>query len=445
MSEPETRQAVVDTARLAEAIAEVRGDAREAADHITAVETDIAVLRGHTDTLLDADRRALADRADLARVGGARLLSDSVVLDGTAAERLRIRRLRPGEAVERPFAASRGVTCCVTGAADVRALWGRLLAREASSIDDCLRGNPATILDIPDASVSKDALSTLHVALRGERGGPRPLGDVAVPRFAHAVAPRKLRNFAHWLLDCLPQAAALATVAPGARMLLPCPLNDMQRTTLELAGVAPAQMTEWDGGAVCAKRLLIFESDGRMGGGRPLSPLLAMRRRVAGDIRPGSRRIYVSRRDARSKRRWAVNEPAIEALFASHGFEIVCPTSHTLADLVRIFGEASIVAGLNGAGLAHIFFSPPGTHVAVLLTDSLVRWHADSGGARSLWASEHHARAGELAALGDSPRFYTHVAAAFGQPCHSFLGADDVPLDDLRRFLAEVMSRVVAQ
>jgi hypothetical protein len=56
-----------------------------------------------------------------------------------------------------------------------------------------------------------------------------------------------------------------------------------------------------------------------------------------------------------------------------------------------------------------------------------------------LWSSDHHSVSGELAALGDSPRFYAHVAAALDQYCHSFVTPDDVPLVRLSAFLDDVL------
>ena len=108
---------------------------------------------------------------------------------------------------------------------------------------------------------------------------------------------------------------------------------------------------------------------------------------------------------------------------------------------MRIFAEARVVAGVNGAGLAHILFAPPGTHVILLFSDSLMRWHATEGGARSEWLDERRP-ADQLTALGDSPRVYAHVAAGFGQVSHSFVGGDEMPLDRLGAFLDEVLEGV---
>jgi capsular polysaccharide biosynthesis protein len=442
-----------DLARFSQSVAALRSGLRDVAGRLGALEVQLADARRRTEELLAVSRQDLSERAGMARIAGARLLSDSLVLDGSPAERLHVRRIRVGEPVERPFSRWMRTTICVSGASDVQALWDRILTREARAVDGMLRGRPSTILDVPDAVVSKTAAAGLHVSLRNDRhvfagpdhgrGAAVEEAVVAVPRFTYAFPLRKLRNFSHWLLDCLPQVVALLTVAPQARFLLPPTVKEFQRSTLALAGLSPEQVVSWDGAPIRAGRVLIFESDGRAGGGRPLSGLLEMRRRIAeGPSASGSRRtrrIYVSRRDAKAKRQWATNEAGVEALFESRGFDILCPTDYPLDELMRIFREAAIVAGLNGAGLAHIFFSSPGTHVIVLLTDSLIRWHADESGSRSLWSSDHHSVSGELAALGDSPRFYAHVAAALDQYCHSFVTPDDVPLVRLSAFLDDVL------
>ena len=187
-----------------------------------------------------------------------------------------------------------------------------------------------------------------------------------------------------------------------------------------------------------------MEDDGRGGGGRPLSALLQMRHRLLAGTAPRAAvtgRIYVSRRDAKPHRRWVDNERDVEALFASRGFTVVSMRECPLEEQVELFATARIVAGVSGAGLAGIVFTPPGSHVITLVSDELMRWYAAEGQSRALWMSPS-ASGGELAQLGDSPRFYGHVAAAFGQTSHYFVGPDRVPLEALAAFLDEVLARV---
>jgi capsular polysaccharide biosynthesis protein len=169
---------------------------------------------------------------------------------------------------------------------------------------------------------------------------------------------------------------------------------------------------------------------------------MEVRRRLApaGAQAGRSRRIYVSRRDAPKKRKWIGNEPDVEQLFRSRGFEIIVMRDCPLDEQVRLFKDARVVAGLNGGGLTDIVFSSSGIDVIVLLSDTLMRWYA--GGGRSMWAGGARGKGGQLAALGDSPRFWTHVAATFEQRCHSFVGGDEMPLGELARFLDDVLAEV---
>lgn len=420
----------------------LRTELRDMRERLHQLSAHAADSQRHTQQLLEIYRRDLGERARFAALPHAKLRSDALVLQGRPALRMRVERRSVGQPFERPFSSWLGVTRCASSAPDIRALWERLLACEAGS-GDVLRSLPSTVLDMPGAVVSRDATGMLRVSLRPQREGTT--GMCAVPRFAYTFPARKLRNFGHWLLDCVPQVVAMSAVAPDAVFLLPAPLRGFHRSTLSLVGLAPRQMVEWDGAPVECGQLLVQESDGRMGGGRPLAALAEMRRLLArqeGTSNSRGRRIYVSRRDARNKRRWLSNEPAVEAVFRSRGFEILAMADHSLEEQVRIFRDARIVAGISGAGLADIVFSPPATHVVVLLSDSLIRWYADQVGQRSAWVEPEKATRGGLAALGDSPRFYVHLAAAFDQYCHCFLGGDEMPLDPLSGFLDDVLRQV---
>jgi hypothetical protein len=412
------------------------------------------------DGLLTLERAAVREQAAIAAVEGARLLVDRIVINGHPGQRLRIRRRRVGAPVERRLGQWVGVTRCETPAADVREMWARLMEAETNRPDDRLRGQASTILEIPDAVAALDQGGTLRVTM--EEGPRSDVADaIAIPRCTYALPPRKRRNFGHWLVDCVPQVDVLTSVDPAAMILVAPFERPFQSWALTLARAA-GRFVEWDGRPVAARRVVLFESDGRTGGGRPLSALTALRQRLLGQYdaggsaavapepwqrRPspqaaarGDRRFYVTRRDARNRRKWVSNEEAIEQIFARRGFEIVSMADVPFDDQARLFRQARVVAGVSGAGLTDLLFSPPGTHAIVLISDSLMRWYADDRGARSFWADGR--RGGDLAELGDSPRFYTHLAAAFEQYCHTFVGADDMPLDPLAAFVDETLARV---
>jgi capsular polysaccharide biosynthesis protein len=406
-------------------------------------------LHRETAMLLATRRDDVLEQARLGALSGARLAADGIHLIGPPSARLRTRRLQSGEAVDLPFSSQMGLSSVASAAPDVRDLWERLLAREKGSADDRLRGAPSTALEIRHATVALGADHTIDVRLDATEARDRVTDAVtiAIPKLTYHFSARKLRNFGHWLLDGVPQIVALDALAPDALFLLPDPLKTVYRSTLGLLGITDDRLRPWTGSPMSCSRLLLLEDDARGGGGRPLSALLETRRRFlqrAGAHGPPSRRIYVSRRDAKRHRRWVDNEPEVEALFASRGFEIVAMNECSWPEQVRLFSTARVVAGASGAGLADIVFTPPGAHVITLVSDELMRWYAAEGQSRALWMNPAATGGGELAQLGDSPRFYGHVAAAFGQFSHYFVGPDLVPLGPLSTFLDDVLARVMA-
>jgi capsular polysaccharide biosynthesis protein len=441
--------------RHAKALASLEASSETLQQDVTALRALLAdlsarlgTLHADTEALLASCREDAHEQARLGAPSGARLAADGIRLIGPPSARLRTRRLRSGEPVDLPFASQMGATVLASSAPDVRDLWARVLAREAECVDDRLRGAPSTVLDIHHATVALAGDHSIDVTL-DDTGAPERASDavtIAVPKLTYHFAARKLRNFGHWLLDGVPQIVALDALAPGAVFLVPDPLKAVYVETLGLLGITADRLRPWKGRPLSCSRLLLLEDDARGGGGRPLSALLQTRarllRRTQMTGRP-SRRLYVSRRDAKPHRRWVDNEPDVEAVFASRGFDIVSMRDRPLSEQVELFASAQVVAGASGAGLAGVLFSPPGAHVITLISDELMRWYAAEWQSRAWWMSPP-AAGGELAQLGDSPRFYAHVAAAFGQVSHSFVGPDRVPLDALSAFLDTVLAQVRA-
>ena len=77
----------------------------------------------------------------------------------------------------------------------------------------------------------------------------------------------------------------------------------------------------------------------------------------------------------------------------------------------------------------------------VLVSDSLMRWYADEGKSRALWMSTDEVSGGQMSELGDSPKFYGHVAATFEQVSHFFVGGDEMPLRQLSSFIEDVLDQ----
>jgi hypothetical protein len=421
-------------------------------DEVARLEGDLRGLadlaqqqRQALDALVARQVADISETARLAALSGARVRSTSIAVTGSAGRRSAIRRHEIGAAVALPVRPWMGVTAFTSPQPDVRALWDRLLEAEARSEGYELRGLPSTVLEFQQAVVAKGEM--LQVSLPAP-AAPRPgpatphAREVIVPRFTHDFLKRKLRNVGHWLLDCLPHMLALDPLAPHALFLLPPLPAEVHWESLALVGVPRERVLTWDGGPVACDRLLVQETEGRIVRGRPLPALLAMRRRALASApgpSRGHRRIYISRRDATSSRQWVANEREVEALFEQRGFELLVMAGMSLEQQMWVFREAQVVAGVSGAGLADILFANPGTHVITLLSDSLIRWYADQAGTRSRWV---RAKSAPLSALSDSPRFYAHLAAAFEQHCHTFVGEDAMPLEALGGFVDDVLAQV---
>lgn len=445
---PEPDDTAAETA-LVPSLAQCEGDIGRLSDAVARLQRHAEATSSNLEEQLvqwRADSRARAALVALPRAKvGRPTRRVSLSFDGRPSRRLQVARLPKGETIERPFSRQMGITRCVTPSDDVRGLWEVLRAAEAQS-GDLLRAGPSVVMDVPGATVSALPGGPVSVSL-GHSGDLAPVRHervVALPLFTYDYLPKKLGNFGHWLLDCVPQAVVLADLAPDAIFLLPPQVRGFSRPTLSMVGLRPEQCVVWDGSPISCDRLLLFEDDGRLGGGRPLSSLMELRRRLGFGDQPtprGTRRLYISRRDARRRRRWVSNQKDVEKVFRRRGFEVLTMADCSLEQQVEAFRNASVVAGISGAGLADIVFASPGIDVMVLHTDSLMRWYAPAEGTKSAWMKGADAVNGSLAALGDSPRFYAHLAALFEQHCHSFVSADEVPTDTLGEFVDAVLAR----
>jgi capsular polysaccharide biosynthesis protein len=77
------------------------------------------------------------------------------------------------------------------------------------------------------------------------------------------------------------------------------------------------------------------------------------------------RKIFISRADATSRR--IINQDEIEAIMSRRGYDIVVLGEMTAREQIRVFGDASQVVGVHGAGLTNVLFCAPGAHVLEIL------------------------------------------------------------------------------
>lgn len=183
--------------------------------------------------------------------------------------------------------------------------------------------------------------------------------DIATPLVGVAN-----RGYSHWLVDYLSllEGVEYYTECTGREptIIVPPDPPTWMRDSLELMGYGPDDYVEWNARGAWVKRLVL-----------PTTRRIRMRDLFTGNwwvasrIREGagvdgprtaSKRIYVSRSDASSRR--VVNEDDVMDRLDALGF-----TRYRLADIsfrerVELFSRAEVIAGPHGAGLAYMMFAP---------------------------------------------------------------------------------------
>ena len=208
------------------------------------------------------------------------------------------------------------------------------------------------ILDARDASLDLREIRhrPFHAALA------RRVPDLTLPR-AVWIAERVYHNHAHWLTAHLPKLALLRERGELGALVLPAERSAAIDASLRRLGIEPAEHPQLPTGAVLAVgELTLLETD------RFRPELLRLARdAMVGLEAAGPRRVLVSRRSARGRR--LVDEAAVAAVLAGHGFEPVEMERMDLDAQVALMAGAEAVVAPHGAGLANILFCRPGTKV----------------------------------------------------------------------------------
>lgn len=89
-----------------------------------------------------------------------------------------------------------------------------------------------------------------------------------------------------------------------------------------------------------------------------------LNRRLLGGRRPGTKRYYISRSEARIRK--VLNEVELEPVLRGFGFETVRPENLSLREQIDMFAECESLIGIHGAGLTNCLFMPSGGNVVEL-------------------------------------------------------------------------------
>jgi capsular polysaccharide biosynthesis protein len=179
-------------------------------------------------------------------------------------------------------------------------------------------------------------------------------------------------NYCHWVMDFLPRLQFYD------RRDLPLLINaqpaPFQRESLQLLGIGPDRLVELEyPGAYRVRDLLYPSTCSSVANPRlPFQPHIAAWLRTVYapwcSRRPPSRRIFISRSGAKEAHdRRLLNDLEIEAVAARHGFEIVACETLSFSEQVKLFSEASVIAGPHGAGFTNMVFAPETARIVELI------------------------------------------------------------------------------
>lgn len=184
-------------------------------------------------------------------------------------------------------------------------------------------------------------------------------------------------NYYHWICDVLPRLQdALPLLTPETQIILPPGLGAWQRRALNWLGIPSAQCVQYADKRPWKVDHLLYVSPVVMSANHEPKSFAWMRDRILQNClgrhaEKKARRLYVTRR--RALRRKVVNEEELQPVLEKFDFETVECESLEFEEQVRLFSQASVVAGPHGAGLTNICWSKPGTRFFEIFEPGSVR------------------------------------------------------------------------
>jgi capsular polysaccharide biosynthesis protein len=203
---------------------------------------------------------------------------------------------------------------------------------------------------------------------------PRQFVDEDVAVIYSVLSEKKIANYYHWVVEGLARAAMLehAGVPNSVRLLVPQPVLEMHRTWLAAIGIDEERVLPWSG-VPTRFRTVYLPSGPQHSGGSPIASAISFLRAHAARSRTAvpDRRLWISRRLARRRRKRMAGEADLLAVAANLGFEEIIAESLTAREQIELFAQAEAIAGPHGAGLANAVFMAPDTAVLEAAPESL--------------------------------------------------------------------------
>lgn len=172
------------------------------------------------------------------------------------------------------------------------------------------------------------------------------------------------QNYFHWLTDAIPRLYLAKQYDPNINLILPSFFQSISytRESLEPFKLGSVRIIPEDR-AVFVKNFQ-FPTYSALTGNyneNVIRAVGATYRQHFGASASAGRRIYISR--SKAPVRNVLNENEIIPILARHGFEIVQCENMSFSEQVKLFSEASMMAGPHGAGLVNMMFMHPGAKI----------------------------------------------------------------------------------
>jgi len=176
------------------------------------------------------------------------------------------------------------------------------------------------------------------------------------------VTPEAAGNYHHWTMDCLSRAGLAERAGFELRdfdyVLVKHRGHPYQNETLARLGFAPDQLVRVGNNAHFETDLLVVPAVRHDNMAVNRADTLYVRRLFLPDEPPASaarRRLYVGRRDAAFRR--VLNEDAFMPMLRALGFEEVSMSRLSVREQAKLFSEAEIIVGPNGAALSNLVYA----------------------------------------------------------------------------------------
>jgi capsular polysaccharide biosynthesis protein len=175
-------------------------------------------------------------------------------------------------------------------------------------------------------------------------------------------------TWGHWLVEILPALHVVEPFTEDDHVIVIPKFEPPQRE----AYVDSARALAADGARIVPTRDMLFRCEEVVltpdlaETGASVSPLVrAALERITEAVEPrGLTRVFLTRQGLGARR--MANFEEVAPVLARHGVTVVAPETLSFREQVAVMGDARLIVGIMGSGLANMCFARPGCHVLAL-------------------------------------------------------------------------------